>query len=380
MKVFLQAFVDTNFGDNMFIHTMVTRYPEHIFYMCVNKEYKSSYEILAKQEKNICLVNENSENDILQQVDALIFAGGDMFGNGADYSFLISKIRKVKDNNGYVAFLGQSLFDDYSRQTKLGLSEMFSYADIIVVREKDTYAQLKKMAPWANVVASTDMAFTLDVAKLKTRISQKNVLGISIRKKIPRKVADAYNQYCDGVAKTAMSYLKQDDKNTIRFMAFSVGMHDDTAVAEDIMNRCQPEYRERMQCISFDGDVETYIDEIQKCEKLLCTRFHALVFGIMLDKPLVPIVYEDKMVRLLNAIGYEGFCPRYEDEWDVATMLESLETNRYSEEKLSQYLDGAKKFFMDVDGFMKSGCSKRRCFQRIRNGLIHYVFKILSII
>ena len=50
MNIFLEAFVDTNFGDDLFIHTVVARYPEHTFYMLEKAGFEESYRLLSVRE------------------------------------------------------------------------------------------------------------------------------------------------------------------------------------------------------------------------------------------------------------------------------------------------------------------------------------------
>lgn len=348
MKIYLLSFVDTNFGDNLFIHTVVRRYKEHDFYMVVNEAYKSSYELLCKFEKNIHLVSEEKAAEFLDEMDGMLVVGGDMFGNDT-YTTLRAQISTIKNKGGFVAFLGISLFDDYAFKTKLRLREMFSKANHIVVRESKTYKQVKKLLIKTPVILSTDMAFNTDVTAVKEVQPEEGLLGISVRKKIPRNAPDAYEVYCQNVAQMAVAYLNKSESNKINFLAFSKGVYDDEAVAQDIMNLCPEEYRGRMNCTTFDGDVESYILEIQKCEKLLCTRFHALVFAILLNKPFIPIIYEDKMTRLLDEVSYEGTRLYYEEPNTYGGKYDFHAFREDNNSKLKKYLIKSDSFFKETD-------------------------------
>ena len=353
MKIFLEAFIDNNFGDNLFVHILTSRYSEHTFYLKEKEEYKKSYEILEGQIQNIRIIRQEDEATYFRQMDGMLVVGGDMFGNGADYSNMIRQIKTIKKGKGFVGFLGISLFQNYSIRTWFDLSVLFSYADFVVVRESTTYHQLKKHVPWAKVICSCDMVFSVNLDELKKKRPDNNILGISVRKKIQAEEALYYPQYCNNVARAAVHYLEESPNHKVHFLAFSSGKYDDCKVAEDIMGLCPEELQKRMECISFHGNVETYMSGIQECGKLLCTRFHALVFAILLEKPFVPIIYEEKMARLLDEIGYYGKRLYYEDFSEYGKIPWCQSKGTYSRDKLSGYYKRAASFFEDADKRMK---------------------------
>lgn len=348
MKIFLEAFVDTNFGDNLFVHTVVSRYPQHTFYMLPKAVYEASYQTLLTEESNICLIDQAKEPDFITRMDAMMVVGGDMLWEGT-YLTWLKYIRTIKRKKGPVLFLGMSLFPQYSAKTKFFLRMLFHQIDVMVVRESKSYQQVKAIAPRANVIATTDMAFVTEISQYLSEKADAGVLGISVRKKIPRETKDTYEQYCQCMVDTAVSYLKTSDSHTIRFLALSKGVFDDGAVAEEIIRLCPEEYQGRMSVVSFDGSVEAYIYQMQKCESLICTRFHALVFAILLQKSFIPIIYEEKIRRLLTEIGYTGICPEYEEKWDAEQVIQHLVEEKYDEHKLMTYLKKAELFFKETD-------------------------------
>lgn len=366
MNIFVDAFIDVNFGDNFFVHTIVKRYPKHDFYLVEKEGYETSYQILQKHENNVHIISPKDEQVFFETADAMMIVGGDIFWDYGDYSVFLKKMRAIKEKNGWTAILGISLFERYSEKTQDDFREMFSLADVIVVRDKETFIQLKKLVLDANVILSTDMAFTYDAENIRQMEPQKGVLGVSVRKKIPRNTEDKYIQYCDGIAETVEEYLKESEKNSVTFLALSAGTFSDMTVVEEIINLCPEEYRSRMRYVSFKGDIDAYISEMQKCERMLCTRYHSLVFAMILKKPFVPIIYEEKMRRLLKEIAYYGLNLNYEDELEPKRILEALKETHYSETELSWYLSKSERFFEQIDGWLIIPKNKRGLIQKIK--------------
>lgn len=372
MNIFVDAFVDTNFGDNFFIHTIVTRYPKHSFFMIERVGQEYSYQLLKKNEKNIHLIDPAEEDESLKKMDAMMIVGGDMFWDYGDYSGFLKRMHKIKENGGWIAILGISLFERYSEKTKEDFKEMFSLADIIVVRDKETFLQVKKFVSEANVVISSDMAFTFDPYKINKKVeTERGTLGISIRKKIPRNSEDKYEQYCSQIANVATAYLDKAEINKVTFLALSSGSFDDEKVAEQIIGLCPEKYRSRMKCAVFRGDIEAYITEMQKCEKMICTRFHSLVFALILEKPFVPIIYEEKMRRLLNEIAYYGIQLSYEQMLEPEMIISSLEKKKYLDMELAWYSNKGKNFFGQIDQWIKNDEKQK--------GIIYKIIKLLGL-
>lgn len=344
MKILLEAFVDNNFGDNLFVQIVASQYPENTFYMVEKEAYAESYRMIQEHISNVTVLEKGDSR--LDETEAMYIVGGDLFWDRADYSNLIRQAVEVKKRGGVVAIFGFSLFPKYVWYTWFDLAVLFSQADFILVRDNISYSQLKKKLPWMKVVSGADLAFSTDVTSVMEEPVQEHILGVSVRKKIQKDAEYHYLQYCKGVAKAVEQYLRENPNHEVRFLALSSGQFDDSAAAKDIMKLCSEKSQERMSCVSFEGDVQQYISEIQKCGKLICTRFHALVFALLLKKPFLPIVYEEKVKRLLKQIQYEGVSFTYEEVTDLSKRLEAFSNSSYNEALLEVYRRKSKQTFL----------------------------------
>ena len=107
-----------------------------------------------------------------------------------------------------------------------------------------------------------------------------------------------------------------------------------------------------MKIIPFTGNVEAYIEEMQKCKIMVCTRFHSMVFALMLEKPFVPIIYEEKMKRIFSFLLMAAFllsgCTRQTEsaeQWSepatVATFAALPGTTAAETEEAMEYPDNS---------------------------------------
>jgi len=60
-------------------------------------------------------------------------------------------------------------------------------------------------------------------------------------------------------------------------------------------------------------DAREFISLLQECDVLVTSRFHTLLFGIMLAKPVISLSYEPKNDALLASVGLQDYCHDLDD-------------------------------------------------------------------
>lgn len=292
------------------------------------------------------------ESSFLSDMQGMILLGGDMFW---DYGIspILECARVITQNGGWCIVLGASLFDNYLAETEQDLRQLFLLSHAVILRDRQSARQAAFYAPEANILCAADMAFQYPLDTLDNLSVTKGLLGISIRQKIPRNSAHAYCSYCSAIAQTIQTYLEQSKTNQVALYAFSTGSTDDRKCAQDIISLCPDSMRERISCIHFHGDTEDFICQLYRCEAMICTRFHSLVFALIMKKACVPIIYEDKIKHLLEEIHYHGPTLTYEDICSPEQMLSGLSSCHYSRRKLRTLQRRAKYFFLVPDQILK---------------------------
>ena len=56
----------------------------------------------------------------------------------------------------------------------------------------------------------------------------------------------------------------------------------------------------------YQGDIDKFLNEINECESIIATRFHAFVTAVMMKKNVYPIIYSPKQSNVLKDIGFDG--------------------------------------------------------------------------
>ena len=349
MKIILDAWFDNNFGDDLFINTVLNRYPEDEFYVFWERVHPAVLD-QAKAYSRLKILPGNCSMMENMAFDGYIQVGGDVYMNWGDYSRRIRTMRAVKKAGGFVALLGFSLYETYCEETKADLRTMMGLADVIVVRDSTSAQRLKTIAPDVSIINSSDMAFAGEYCKPEK--TDREVLGIAPRRKYMAKDED-HSAYCEAMAVIADGWLANHPQGTARFLALSTGDFDDIAVSREIMGMMQ--HGQRAEVVGYDGDMDAFVAAMGGCSAMLPTRFHALVFALMFGIPFVPVTYEVKLNQLLDELGDTALRLPYGQKISdsaIAEAVAQLDAARTDSAALEAYSQKSRLFFEKTDALI----------------------------
>lgn len=352
MRILLDAYFDNNFGDDLFISTILERYPAAQFFVFWNKD---NPDVLKKamQYPNMVILPGDCEMRETFPFDGYIMIGGDVLADGVDYSWRIDGMRRVKEAGGFVAMLGFSLYENYGEKSRASLREMAMLADSIVTRDHASAERFRALVPEAKVIESTDMAFTGNYGEHQP--GEREILGIAPRRRL-YSTDEEHEHFCKAMAAVADGWLNNHAGGTVRFLALSTGEYDDRVTAADIQRFMAG--KDRTEVVAHTADVPAFVDSLRDCTAMVPTRFHALVFGLIFGIPFVPVPYEVKLTQLLDEIGYCGVRIPYGEmvSGDVtAQAVADLERECIDREAAARYQSKAGCFFAGADGLIESG-------------------------
>lgn len=350
MTILLEAYLDSNFGDDLFVHMLLQRYPEHQFELMTSASQHVEF-----SRPNLTKIDYLDAESHLERYGAYIFVGGDFFSPLADHISRYRRAHAVKENGGHVFILGCNLSRTYTEEEYRQVNAVFSQADVVSFRDEVSYSQCLAHMRDVHAVCSADMSFLLheELRELSRSVGAEGVLGISIRKKMESEKDGTCAVYIRKMRDIAQEHLNQDKRNKVAFLAFSTGDWDDRKTAEDIIKLLPKDLVSRTSVLAYDGDIGWFIANILQCSSFICTRFHSLCIAILLGRPFVPISYEVKIENILKTLGYEGLIDEYGMKYDAAQIYRSLPENHLDEEKLKAYCLRADTFFAQTDSLLK---------------------------
>lgn len=301
MNIILDAYFDCNYGDDLFIECITSLLPEYKFYAFL-EHYPEKIVKWAQHIPNLYALPESELFLDKNMFDAYVCVGGDIFPDGGDFSKRKSYVKSVKEINGTVAFLGFSMFHEYSDKTIQDIEEVMQAADIIAPRDSRSADILKQLLPDKPVYHMADLAFSTDFSH-RNHIEREKSLGISIRR--PNYADEEMVQkYIANLADVIRAYLCEEPDGTVKILCLSDGINCDRDISQELIGMFSAD--ERIEEVVYHGDTEEIKEAIAACELVICTRLHAMISCIAFQVPFIPIVYEVKMDHILREINYKG--------------------------------------------------------------------------
>ena len=63
---------------------------------------------------------------------------------------------------------------------------------------------------------------------------------------------------------------------------------------------------DKLKTYYYNGNIDEALDELSSASIIVGTRFHANVIGMVINKTIIPVIYNDKTRELLNDINFKG--------------------------------------------------------------------------
>lgn len=310
-KVFLKAYYKNNLGDDLFLHIVSNRYKNKFYAVCSPKygyhnrfnniNFNNSflryyaYRIFEKIKKKKGML----ESKNLSKSDIILTIGGSIFIEEKNNSMeeMKRKYSIYKKNIPY-CILGANFGPFYNDFYKEYIdNEIFNKAEDVCFRDSYSY-DLFKQNP--KVRQAADIVFSLDTSHVNLTNSDRVVFSIiECRDRFSNEIAKMYE---DKMIELINYFIKLGYNITL--MSFCKAEGD-----EDAINRILKRINSKIDNIDkyfYNGNVAEALNVLGKSKIIVGSRFHAMVLGMLLEKSIIPIIYSDKTLNLLDDVGYNS--------------------------------------------------------------------------
>lgn len=132
-------------------------------------------------------------------------------------------------------------------------------------------------------------------------------------------------------------------------LSFCKAEGDEKAVFR-ILERLSPELRRQTGYLNYRGDPAEILEAYARAERIISTRFHALILALCYEKPVFSVAYSEKCQNYLKDLKFQGFCGISE----LAHIAPAEALGRCGlPEGLAEHKQGAENQFAQLDGFCK---------------------------
>lgn len=337
-KVLIYAYTKLNLGDDLFIKILCNRYPNVKFYIFTIYQYSKSFNKIQNLTcycvdrfyirwinnifKNLRISKDIFKKYITLKVDSSVYIGGSIFMQLNDkWEYMINNDMKMKINNKPHFILGSN-FGPYKNEKFFErYKEFFKECRDVCFRDKYSYELFKDLN---NVRYASDIVFQGNKIYKPTTKSNNIVISV-IKPSIRDRFKDYDEKYYDKISEVIEYFVKRG-LNVI-LMSFCKFEGDEEAV-EKIYNRIKSEDKLKVDKYFYRGDIKESLKIIGESRYVIATRFHAMILGLVYNKPVYPIIYSEKMTNVLNDINFNGNIMELQliEELKVECVNESLKS------------------------------------------------------
>lgn len=311
MNILVKAYSNLNVGDDLYLHIVFRRYPEHTFTLIPNLYFESYVKIFAAYQ-NVRV--EGSRSDLagrvmarlgrpllprqLKEFDGCIYIGGSIFIENPDNHLFDDLLRREVSffaRRGRPNFILSCNFGPYFHESFRREKEtLFLKCADVCFRDQKSYALFSSL-PQARLAA--DAVFLYPVP----HPAKKKAVGFSLADLSARPAyAHLFEQY--------FSYLKQAaqtaiDKGYEIYLFSFCSAEGDERVANllaEVLPACHK--------VSYTGDMNSFLQSYLSMSYTINTRLHGVVLSSMAGIPTIALSYTDKIHNLIQDLSLPADC------------------------------------------------------------------------
>lgn len=343
----LYAYFARNLGDDLMVRLLLERYPQISFFCDSWKPESDLFRRYPNFENMEGLQRTHGRlNHILnlltlckcedfyirrvrqrweRQCRGAVYIGGSLYMQQASVAREEGKLE-----NGPLFVIGANFgpnvedFGDYFRR-----------CGGVTFRDRASYAQFRALG---NVGYAPDVVLNL---KAVPEESDGSVL-ISVME-----LSDSYEKW---MADLCVVCIAQGKRPVL--MSFCKAEGDERAM-EGILQRLEPGLRAQVGTLRYDGDMDAFLEAYRRADRVIATRFHAMILALCFEKPVFSLSYSDKVKNVMNDLHFGAHCTTF----DLKSPEEVLFCCALPAD-LAAYKKAAQKQFAQLDRFLEEEYAK----------------------
>lgn len=305
MKVFIDAYLYGNLGDDLFVDILINRYPQ-VQFKTISRFYKT--DLFNVKVYNTPLIEvgfflKKLKNYLMKHTNLTISIGGSMYIEDGD------RINNIPHITSPYYIVGGNFGPYYSQKFYDIHEKLFSEINDVCFRENYSYELFKHIN---TVRKAPDIVFGMETKGLNIIKSRKVVISVILCQGALSQYQNIYETKIIEMIKYFMS-----EQYEVCLMSFCQIQGDELAI-ESICSKLN----QKISTYYYRGNRKEALNILADSSIIVGTRFHANVLGLLLHKTIIPISYSKKTDHMLEDVGFDGKVIDLKkiDEVDVKTL------------------------------------------------------------
>ena len=311
-SVFVYAFTGINVGDDLFIHKLVSSYPDIRFVLMASRPYREMFaryrNVTVYEEEGFLLragkklrIDDRIRWRISHECDYAVLIGGSIFQEYPGWENQHQWYRELF-NNDRLYFLGCSWGVCRTKRYEEEMRGVFSGVRDICFRDRRSYSTFSELP---NVRYAPDILFGFDWSPYAQIREKKQVLISTVNCRSENIGLDAHEaRYHQFLGSLTEDFVARGYR--VVFCAFWEG-DGDLAAARMIQAALPPRVQAQTSVVSYCGtNMEQILELIAESEYMVATRFHAMVLGLGAGKKVLPLIYHIKLRNVLEDLSFRS--------------------------------------------------------------------------
>lgn len=313
-RCFLYAYDKQNLGDDLFVHTIAKRYPNVQFYIWSNVENKTTFQMLP----NVKVIDHDSQLVhflhwlrpslvsryrawLENRCEAVVYIGGSLFIEYESWEMLLTWWEYEAKNRPFY-ILGANFGPYRTEAYREKLAEIFAYNQDVCFR--DRYSE-EKFAQVPTVRYAPDILFGLEMPQRKC--FEKRVFFSVIDCAAKDEGLNHFSKYEEDYLHYLCQMIQQaHDRGYQTVLASFCKAEGDEQAIDKILRRL-PDTALQIKTVRYTGtNADVLLQEISDSDFVVASRFHGAILGFDAGKPVLPVVYSDKTIHVLEDAGFQG--------------------------------------------------------------------------
>lgn len=371
-KIYVDAYINSNLGDDLFLKILFQRYPNAAFYFKGNKKYRKIF----KDYQNVFIIInpiwKKAINTILfiflnkllklknardfylgkgikiKEYDAFVKIGGSIFidADGKHFEKNSKTISSFIQLDKPVFILGCNFEKNYERNFYLQYKEFFSglKPDLFDLSFRDEFSY-NLFATSESVRYSPDIIFGYNNSQLE---AGNDYVGFSIIDLSERKALMKYKEiYEKKIHDIICECIKNNEK--VALFSFCAPEGDESTI-NNIVEKIESKYKQNIRIFNYSNGIDDFLTAYSKSKVIIATRFHAMILGWLFQKKVIPIIYSEKMMNVIEDTKFKG---KYFYVEDIGEMEYEDINSDYKFPDLYNNIKKSNQHFLKLDYFLR---------------------------